>query len=521
MASADRRARALNRERYEYDMDASNTRDRKVTVAALLAAAIAAQPARPALHVAGDAYTYRDLRQRTIDYQEFARRNCISSGDRVMFLGEPGLDLYACLLAGVLGSYTASLGSMLLSAQARASVIRRVDPRLIITQPGSLPQSTERMCLTTADVRACSGADLDPVGASHAFLSITSGTTGQPTLALVDAQGLAGFCQWAFDEIDLASSDRWFEASDPSADLAITNALLAFTSGACLVVPARRHRLRFATLAAAHDTTIMRMVPSAGDLMLVETERRQALMPKLRVLAFGGDELPVCLPARMLRAFQSGARALNTYGMTESAGFLLFHWFDACQPPTDSTIGSVPLGQPISGVRAWIDHSGEYPAAAGDQGGIGELIVKGATVALEIAADGEPRSVLRKPAAGAEGELRTGDLVRQDGDNFIFLGRTGRIVNIHGVRINLAQLDQLASGLLERNVCMLKHGNGLVALVESQHQVSPSEVIRRIAGTLYGPLIPGYVVTVPELPRTHSGKISISECAEIARHAMR
>jgi non-ribosomal peptide synthetase component F len=361
---------------------------------------------------------------------------------------------------------------------------------------------------------------LDPVGASHAYLSLTSGTTGQPTLALVDAHGLGDFCEWTINEIDLVRSDRWFEGSDPSADLAITNALLAFTSGACLVVPTPRQRLRLATLAAMHGTTIMRVVPSVGSLMLAEAGRRQTLMPKLRVLAFGGDELPVSLPARMLRAFHSSARTLNTYGMTESAGFLLFHWFDARQLPIDSSVGSVPLGQPTAGVHAWIDRSGQYPATDGNLDGIGELVVKAATVAIEIETADEPGVVNRKPGAGAEGELRTGDLVRENDDNFIFLGRIGRIVKIHGVRINLAQLDQLASGLLKRNVCMLKHGGGLVALVESEHQVSLGELTRQTAGTLHGPLIPGHVITVSKLPRTNSGKISIGECAEIARHAI-
>jgi non-ribosomal peptide synthetase component F len=507
-------------------MAASNSRDRKMTVADLLAAALSMQPAGPALQVGGNSYTYRDLRQRAIDYQQFASRSGIYPDDRVLFLGGPGLDLYACLLAGVLGSYTVSLAGALLSAQARGNLVRRLNPRLIIMEPGAFPPPDGYTCAYPAQIRDASRADLDLAGTSRAYLSLTSGTAGPPTLALVDARGLGGFCQWATGEIGVTRSDRWFEGADPSADLAITNALVAFSSGACLVVPAQGQRLRLAALAAMHGTTIMRVVPSVGSLMAAQAERRQAPIPGLRVLAFGGDELPGGLAARMLRAFHSSARTLNTYGMTESAGFLLFHWFDARQMSAEPSGGSVPLGRPAPGVRAWIDHSGQhrpgqYPATEGELDGIGELVVRANTVALEIEADGAPGNAVRKPEAGAEGELRTGDLVRKEGDNFIFLGRADRVVKIHGIRVNLARLDQLASGLLETNVCMLKHGDKLVALVESDRQISLNEVIRHTAGALHGPLVPRQIITVPELPRTRSGKISISACAEITRRALR
>lgn len=503
-----------------------DTCNRNAPVAALVATTLSIRPARPALQVGGDSYTYRELRQRTIDYQRFARRNGILPADRVLYLGGAGLDLFACLLAGVLGSYTVSLGSGLLPPQARVNLVRRLNPRLIITELDSPSPPGGYRCASPGEVRAGAGADLDPAGAPHAYLSLTSGTSGHPTLALVDAHGLGGFCQWAIGETELGPADRWFEGSDPSADLAVTNALLTFSSGACLVVPAPRQRLRLATLAATHGATIMRVVPSVGSLMLAEAGRRRAPLPGLRVLAFGGDELPADLPARLLRGFHSSARTLNTYGMTESAGFLLYYWFDAGQLMADAGRagrGSVPLGHPVPGVQAWIDDSSKCPATVDDLvdlDDMGELVVRARTVALEIETDTGPAAA-RKSRPGAEGELHTGDLVRKDGDNFVFCGRTDRVVKIHGVRVNLAQLDRLTSRLLGTSVCMIKHGNSLVALVESKRQISRDDAIRQAKDALHGPLVPEHLITVPSLPRTRSGKVSIGQCAEILRNEIR
>lgn len=500
-------------------MTSRDQRIRSTTASHLLSAAITKQPARPALLVSGRSYTYHELRQRIVDYQEFARRNDISADDLVLFLGEPGIDLYACLLAGVLGTFTVSLGSIALPEEIQANVIRRLNPRVIIGEADLPSPAHESKRVPPTGISWGQRADLNSAAAPHAYRSLTSGTTGRPTTALVDAHGLGSFCQWALNELELTSDDRWLEASDPSADLAITNALLAFASGACLVAPMRRERMRPARLAALHDITIMRVVPSVGGLMLAEAERRPLPLPALRVLAYGGDELPSALPARMLRAFQADARTLNTYGLTESAGFLLAKWFDARQAQADSATGNVPLGQPIPGVRAWVDYSPAGAATDDDPAGGGELVVRSATVALEVQADTEPTTVTRKSAPGAEGELRTGDLVSTDGDDFVFLGRVGRIVKVHGVRVNLGRLEKLVSDLLEKNVCLLKHRDEVVAVLESGHQVSPEEVARRTAGMLPSTLVPSLVISLHELPRTRSGKISITECADIVRRA--
>lgn len=474
-------------------------------VATVLADGLTRHGPRPALRVGGNSYTYRELARRGVDYQMFAREAGLHASDRVICAAGPGLDFYACLLAGVLGSYTVCVVPPETPPAALASLSRQVGARVIISDTPDAPPVPDVLMRVGAAVRATTRPELTDGGAPHAYLSLTSGTTGVSTAALVDGVALGAFLSWARQELELTAWDRWFEAADPTGDLALTNALLAFSSGACLAVAAGRQRLRAASLAAANETTVMRLVPAVGQLMLAEAARRPVDLSALRLLAFGGDDLPRALPVRLLDSVQAKARTVNTYGMTEAAGFVLYHWFDARRAAEDQE-SSVPIGRPAPGVTAEIDGGGEE----------GELIVAGSPVALEVRALTGQRSVLRKPAAGAVGSLRTRDLVRRSSVGFTFRGRLGREVKISGVRVNLAHLERLVSDALGYSACVLQHHGELVVLAEAERPVSSSE-LALIGGVLRGPLIPRHVLTVPKLPRTRTGKLSVEECAAVAR----
>lgn len=486
--------------------------------AQLLASALIRYDSRPALNAGGEQCTYRDLLHRTIDYQALARQTGLTATDRVLFSGETGLDFYACLLAGILGSYTVSVASAALPTVALANLIKRLRPDLVISEIP--PGGAAAKCATRSprQIRADESAGLTVAECPHAYLSLTSGTMGRPTSALVDALALRRFLEWAASEFELTQYDRWFEASDPGADLALTNALLAVSSGACLTIPMARQRLRAARLAAFNQTTVMRIVPAVAKLMLAEASRRPVSLPALRLLAFGGDELPAALPARMLQATRSSARTVNTYGMTEAAGFLLRHWFDPHRLALLADAANVPLGNPVPGVSARIEpcQGDQEPEAGEIADDAGELTIRSAAIALEICPEAGKSPASRKGAAGTMAELHTGDLVRHDDRGFIFCGRIDRAVKIRGMRVNLAQLERLMSDALGRSTGIVQHGDRLVALVESATSISRLEVAKYIGDAVMNPVIPHSVITVSRLPRTRSGKVSVAECAEIA-----
>lgn len=467
--------------------------------ASLLAAAVLERPDRQALWVNGLPSTYGQLARRIADYQAFARGHGLTATDRVVFDGPPGLDFYAVLLAGVFGSFTVSFLSRSLPAATRARLVGALDPTLLIGDlPGEPVEGRHR--IAPAGIAAAPLADVDVHDVPSTHLSLTSGTLGTPTAALVDSVGMAGFLAWARAELDTWRDDRWFEGADPTSDLGLTNALMAFSAGASFGLASGPWRMRVASVAADYGTTVMRAVPAVATMLLREASSHQVRLKSLRLLAFGGDALPGTLPRRLLRAVGSSARTLNTYGKTEIAGFGLFAWFDPEREHRDNAGGTIRLGGPVPGTAIRVDTTGE-------------LVVTSPGVALTLTRYTDPVSVVAtKASTGETATLRTGDLVERIGDELRFAGRADRVVKVNGVRVSLAQLESSIGGVFGATVCTLTHDGVIAALVESRHDLSAADVARPLRDKVPAFLLPAEIVTVPRLPRNRTGKIDIGRC---------
>lgn len=497
----------------------------------LLADAAASHAGRPAIWADGSSHTYGDLLSRVAAYQSAAWRRGLTSTDRVVFIGRPGVDFYAAFIAGIFGSYTVSFVSDAVPRLARAHLVRALDPALILVTPDRVRADQvsglgRRVDTTDAVVRRSPRAEPSVAATAHAYLSMTSGTLGIPTSALVDSVAAAEFHRWAGAELDMSETDRWFEAGDPTTDLALTNALLAFTSGASFTVVRADQRLRMASIAAVLRPTAIRWVPAAARLMMNSAARTATRLPSLRLLAYGGDALPKALPARVNQALGASPRTVNTYGLTEAAGILLSHWIDP-RSSQDLPTDLVPLGRPVPGVSAFIDTEGQRdgeadlaPESIGD--GVGELVVTTRAVALRTSIGFPGQApILSKPIAGAKATLRTGDLVRDGAHGLEFVGRADREVKLNGFRANLEHLELAISEVLATPTCAIVEQDQLVAIVESASALSVERLARLLEDRIPAALLPRAVVNVHELPRTRSGKADIGACRNIVAELSR
>ena len=93
----------------------------------------------------------------------------------------------------------------------------------------------------------------------------------------------------------------------------------------------------------------------------------------------------------------------------------------------------------------------------------GELVFSGKNVCLGYANN------IWDLSKGDEnkGILRTGDLAKRDKDNFYYIvGRKDRNVKIHGIRINLAELEHNISDLGIQTVCKVNEENKITVFVK-------------------------------------------------------
>ena len=131
-----------------------------------------------------------------------------------------------------------------------------------------------------------------------------------------------------------------------------------------------------------------------------------------------------------------GREVWNTYGPTEATVV-------ACGAQLTGE-GPVRIGLPLDGWDlAVVDAAGnEVP-----EGGSGELIIGGVGLAryLDPAKDAEKFAPM--PSLGWERAYRSGDLVRNEAEGLVFMGRADEQIKLGGRRIELGEVDAALQAL--------------------------------------------------------------------------
>jgi acyl-coenzyme A synthetase/AMP-(fatty) acid ligase len=257
-----------------------------------------------------------------------------------------------------------------------------------------------------------------------ALLLSTSGTTGSPKLVRLsaaavqaNATAIAAYLQLGPGERALASLPLGY-----SYGLSVLNSHLV--AGATVVLPREGIvRPSFWEAFERHGCTSLAGVPYSYALMERVGWRRRAL-PSLRTMTQAGGRMePDVVLSVAGELERRGARLVVMYGQTEATARISY------LPP--GLLASKPgsIGVPIPGGRLSVDG--------------GELVYRGPNVMLGYATT---RADL---ARGDElgGVLRTGDLGHADDDGCFFVtGRLTRIAKVHGLRVNLDEVEALGRG---------------------------------------------------------------------------
>ena len=195
------------------------------------------------------------------------------------------------------------------------------------------------------------------------------------------------------------------------------------------------------------------------------------------------------------------------YGQSESAGVLAFR--------VDRKYENTPIGMPIGGEKAYIlDENGGFA----DEG---ELCLAGhfASGYLHLPEQSAKTFVPNpfRASDGYETMLRTGDIVRRDGDgNLIFLNRRDWMVKINGQRVEPGEIEAViknTEGVFDAAVKDFKNQYGQVYLVAYYVESQPldaEELRREIAKKLPPYMIPAFFVRLDRLPVNANGKLDRS-----------
>lgn len=431
---------------------------------------------RPLVDFLGRLFTYRDLHSEALAFAAGLQQRGIGKGDRVgLFL--PNVPLYiAAYYGAMIAGATVVNFSPLYTADELAAQVADSGTRLLVTIDSSalLPTAVTvkeqsalewlvvgslaaqlpwlkgiglrlfarkslspipPSALRWGDVLADSAPQPVPLDPEEdlALLQYTGGTTGTPKGAMLTHQ-------------NITANTRQVEAIDPQqqardvivgvlpffhvfANICVLNRTVAH--GGCIAMLPRFDAGQALKTLARVKATAMPGVPTMYQALLDHPDCGKTDFGSLRVCISGGAPLP--LPLKQRFEAVTGARLIEGYGLTETAGVAAANPYEGEERPGT-------IGQPIPATRVRLLDK-EDPTQDAPIGEPGELAIQGPQVM---------RGYWRRPEAATaafadrpDGRwLRTGDVaVLEEGGYLRIVDRIKDMIAVGGFKVFPSQVE--------------------------------------------------------------------------------
>lgn len=348
-----------------------------------------------------------------------------------------------------------------------------------------------------------STADVGLAPTHLAYVIYTSGSTGKPKGVMIEHRSACNLVATQSANFGAGEGSRVLQFASFSFDACVFEMLLAFCSGATLVIPASNAPLA--------GETLVQTINSAGITHTLLPPAVLAAIPlgenleTVRLLVSGGD----IVTEDIARRWAGGRRLVNAYGPTEITVAASLH---DCR---SDALGAPPIGRPILNTRIYILDAHREPVPIGVAG---ELYIGGAGVA---------RGYLNRPELTVERFVedpfsaepharmyKTGDLGRWRSDGTIdFLGRNDFQVKIRGFRIELGEIEarlRECPGVREAAILAREDAPGdkrLVAYYVGAGELKAETLRGHLSEHLPGYMVPAAFVRMEAFPLGPNGKL--------------
>jgi amino acid adenylation domain-containing protein len=340
-----------------------------------------------------------------------------------------------------------------------------------------------------------------------AGLIYTSGTTGEPKGVMMTHANLVYLAGTITQYLRMDAEDRILSVLPLSHTYGLSQLIAATRIGAALHLETSFVYLAQATrLIQSESITTFPGVPTVFALLLSIHARTPLRFESVRrVTCAGGALLPSFLEG--LGEVFPNALVFPMYGLTEC--------MRACYLEPE-LVASRPssVGRAISGSKALVLDAEGNPVRPGEPGVlhvVGPHVMPGYWKDPELTAQ-----MLKDGPAPGETMLRTGDTFRVDEDGFLyFVGRSDEIIKTRGEKVSPVEVESVLHGIRGiREAAVIGVPDELLGeairayvVLEEGASLSQRDVIAECRERLEGFKVPKEVVTLPELPKTPTGKI--------------
>jgi carnitine-CoA ligase len=364
---------------------------------------------------------------------------------------------------------------------------------------------------------AANGKELAPVAVDpldDLAVMYTSGTTSRPKGVRVTHANYVFAGESVAAGLGLMPDDRFLVVLPLfHANAQYYSVMSVLVTGATLVLTARFSASRWVDAAIRHDATVGSLFAAPIRMILAKPRRRGPRSHRLRVVAFA-QNLTVAERAAWER--DVGAPLLQLYGMTETIGPPLMNplWAER----RHDSLGRVALGY-----RCLVTDPDGNTVAPGE---VGELRVGGVPgISLMAGYLGDPEATAETIDGGW---LRTGDLVREDGDGLIsFVARARDMIKRAGENIAAGEIEEVLMdhpAVIDAAVVgvpdAMRDETIVAFVVTADGHVDTAALRDWCAERLARFRVPEFFATRTVLPRTSVGKIQKQVLREewVSRH---
>jgi acyl-CoA ligase (AMP-forming) (exosortase A-associated) len=398
------------------------------------------------------------------------------------------------------------------SLRAELAEAKTVDHVVLVGDPGAMSGEGHYEVRSWESVVA--GGEASPAPAAidmdMAAIFYTSGSTGRPKGVVLSHRNLIVGAESVSSYLDNRPDDVILAALPLSFDAGFSQLTTGFRAGAHVVLMNYLLATDVVRLCARHRVTGLTCVPPLW-LQLADAEWPAEASGSLRYFANTGGRMPRATLER-LRVIFPAASPFLMYGLTEA-------FRSTYLDPSEVDRRPDSIGKAIPNAEILVVRPDGSPCEPGEEG---ELVHRGALVALGYWNDPERTAVRFRPAPGRDAGLCTtelavwsGDIVKRDADGFLyFVGRGDEMIKTSGYRVSPTEIEEVVydTGLVRDAVAIgmddPRIGQHIVAVVSPPDggEVDPEALAAELRRQLPLYMVPRQIVVRPEIPRSPNGK---------------
>ncbi len=345
----------------------------------------------------------------------------------------------------------------------------------------------------------------------------TSGSTGKPKGVVLSHRNVVSGAESVAHYLENRPSDRLLAVLPFSFDYGFSQLTTAFRVGACVTLINYLLPRDVVNAVAGERITGLAAVPPLW-IQLAQLDWPDSVREHLRYITNSGGAMPRSLVDTLRRKLPR-TKVFLMYGLTEA-------FRSTYLPPSEIDRRPDSIGKAIPNAEVLVVRPDGTPCAPGEPG---ELVHRGALVALGYWNDAEKTAERFRPAPGqlpgiklTEMAVWSGDTVRMDEEGFLyFIGRKDEMIKTSGYRVSPTEIEEViyATGLVAEAAAFgVPHpilGQAIVVVVAPSGgaELDADALLAECKRRLPAFMVPALIEARAALPRNPNGKIDRKQLA--------